>query len=212
MYWADLGNLNSLHAHMQEKSDTWGNVRVGENIHCFESKNNMLYTQNNTHLVVNKVNDLCVVCTQDAILITPREHSEDTKGVYKALKAAKLDAISHTTKCHRPWGHYEVILSQTNYSVKRICVLPKQQLSLQYHNYRNEHWVITRGTATITNGSSTFQLKENESTYIPVRQVHRIANHTDEPVEFIEVQTGEKIEESDIVRLEDKYDRVKASI
>jgi mannose-1-phosphate guanylyltransferase/mannose-6-phosphate isomerase len=212
MQWADLGNLNSLHAHMQDRSDAWGNVRVGENIHCFESSNNMLYAQNNLHLVMNKVDDLCVVCTQDAILITPRAHSEDTKQVYQALRAAKLDVISHTTKCHRPWGHYEVILSQINYSVKRICVLPKQQLSLQYHNHRNEHWVITKGTATITNGENTFELKENESTYIPIGQVHRIANHTDELVEFIEVQTGEKIDEKDIVRLEDQYDRVKVKV
>lgn len=108
----------------------------------------------------------------------------------------------------RPWGTWEVLDGDDHYCVKKISVLPHSQLSLQLHHYRNEHWIIVKGTATVTLGDKNFDRKADEAIYIPVNTKHRITNNTDEIVEFIEVQTGDRLDENDIVRLEDIYGRV----
>ncbi len=108
----------------------------------------------------------------------------------------------------RPWGVWEVLDTDTNFCVKRICVNPHNQLSLQLHHYRSEHWIIVKGTAKITVGNDVIIKNADESVYIPVETKHRIENETDEIMEFIEIQTGDNLDENDIVRFEDVYGRV----
>ncbi len=108
----------------------------------------------------------------------------------------------------RPWGTWEVIATGETYIVKRICVMPNQQLSLQKHHYRDEHWIIVQGTAEITLDDKVFVAEQNTPIFIKAEQLHRIANRTETPVIFIEVQTGDSLDENDIVRLEDNYGRV----
>jgi mannose-6-phosphate isomerase-like protein (cupin superfamily) len=108
----------------------------------------------------------------------------------------------------RPWGTWEVLDGGEHFCVKKICVLPHSQLSLQLHHYRNEHWIIVSGEAVVTLGDNKKAVRTDESVYIPVNTKHRIENTTDTPMEFIEIQTGERLEESDIVRFEDIYGRI----
>lgn len=107
----------------------------------------------------------------------------------------------------RPWGTWEVLDSGNGFCVKRICVTPGNILSLQSHNYRAEHWIIVKGEALVTLGDEKIIKKANESIYIPVGTKHRIQNNTDHTVEFIEVQTGDNLDENDIIRYEDSYGR-----
>lgn len=208
MQWADLGSWNSFYEYMQNSSDINNNVSVGENVHISNCKDNLFYSHNSHHVVANNIQNLAVICTSDTVFITRRHDSEETKKIYAYLKENNIKITDTTTKCYRPWGYFEVILKETNYSVKRICIFPMQEISLQYHNKRNEHWVITKGTATIRKNDYTFLLKENQSVYINAREIHKISNATNENLELIEVQTGELIDEDDIVRLEDKYGRL----
>jgi len=108
---------------------------------------------------------------------------------------------------NRPWGRWEVLSAEPGFAVKRIEVLPDQILSLQKHHHRAEHWIITSGIADITIGEATVRKTAGEAAYIPVGEVHRIANPGDEPLVFVEVQLGDRLEESDIIRLEDSYGR-----
>ncbi|MBE6458438.1 MAG: phosphomannose isomerase type II C-terminal cupin domain [Alphaproteobacteria bacterium] len=107
----------------------------------------------------------------------------------------------------RPWGTWEVLDAEDNFCVKRICVTPGNILSLQLHHFRSEHWIIVKGEAVVTLGDDKIVRKANESVYIPAETKHRIQNDTTEDMEFIEIQTGENLDENDIVRLEDKYGR-----
>lgn len=107
----------------------------------------------------------------------------------------------------RPWGTWEVLDAEDNFCVKRICVTPGNILSLQLHHFRSEHWIIVKGEAVVTLGDDKIVRKANESVYIPAETKHRIQNDTTENMEFIEIQTGENLDENDIVRLEDKYGR-----
>ena len=108
----------------------------------------------------------------------------------------------------RPWGSYETIVESAGFKAKRIIVNPQQKLSLQMHHHRAEHWVVVKGTAQVTNGDKSFLLSQDESTYIPIGQTHRLENPGKIPLEIIEVQSGSYLEEDDIVRYDDIYKRV----
>lgn len=108
----------------------------------------------------------------------------------------------------RPWGTWEVLDGDDNFCVKRICVMPHSQLSLQLHHHRSEHWIMVKGEAQVTLGDEIITRKADEAVYIPVNTKHRIKNDTDNMLEFIEVQTGDQLDEDDIVRFEDVYGRV----
>jgi mannose-1-phosphate guanylyltransferase/mannose-6-phosphate isomerase len=123
-------------------------------------------------------------------------------------KAGRSEASTHT-RVHRPWGWYESVDQGPRFQVKRILVKPGARLSLQMHHHRAEHWVVVSGTAEVTNGSAVTMLTENQSTYIPLGQTHRLANPGKVPLEIIEVQSGSYLGEDDIVRFEDTYGRVK---
>jgi mannose-1-phosphate guanylyltransferase/mannose-6-phosphate isomerase len=149
-----------------------------------------------------------VVETADAVLVADQSKSQDVKEIVQQL--AKMQRTEQTThrKVYRPWGWYDSIDSGPHFQVKRICVNPGAKLSLQLHHHRAEHWIVVKGTAEITNGDQVIVLKENQSTFIPVGQKHRLHNPEDTSLEIIEVQSGSYLGEDDIVRFEDTFGRI----
>jgi mannose-1-phosphate guanylyltransferase/mannose-6-phosphate isomerase-like protein (cupin superfamily) len=153
------------------------------------------------------VKDLVVVATPDAVLVVPRARSQEVRELVAKLKASKRSEATVHRRVHRPWGYYESIDAGDRFQVKRIVVSPGGVLSLQKHKHRAEHWVVVCGTAEVTIDDKTRSVHENESIYIPIGSVHRLANQGRIPLELIEVQTGSYLGEDDIVRLEDVYRR-----
>jgi mannose-1-phosphate guanylyltransferase / mannose-6-phosphate isomerase len=151
--------------------------------------------------------DVIVVDTPDAVLVTRREDAEKVKDVVAQLDAQGLRESSVHRKVSRPWGSYDSVDEGPRFQVKRIVVKPQASLSLQKHYHRAEHWVVVKGTAEVTRGGETFLITENQSTYIPLGEVHRLRNPGKTPLELIEVQSGSYLGEDDIVRLEDQYGR-----
>jgi len=140
-------------------------------------------------------------------LVTNKEHAQDVKNIVEKIKkSGRLESDQHR-KIFRPWGYYDSIDRGEGFQVKRILVNPGQKLSLQKHNHRSEHWVVVKGKAQVTCGEKTFQLIENQSTYISLGKVHRLENIEDTPLEIIEIQTGSYLGEDDIIRIDDDYER-----
>ena len=148
-----------------------------------------------------------VVETADAVLVADRRHSQDVKKVVARLDREKRAEHTLHRKVHRPWGWYDSIDSGARFQVKRIMVNPGATLSLQMHHHRAEHWIVVHGTAEVTCGDRKIILTENQSTYIPLGETHRLANPGKLPLEIIEVQSGSYLGEDDIVRFEDTYGR-----
>ena len=151
--------------------------------------------------------NIAVIETADAVLVTDLSCSQNVKHIVNALNASKREEQSLHRKVYRPWGWYDSIDGEGRFKVKRIMVKPKASLSLQMHHHRAEHWVVVSGTAEITNGDKVIMLSENQSTYIPLGQTHRLSNPGTIPLEIIEVQSGSYLGEDDIVRFEDNYGR-----
>jgi len=153
------------------------------------------------------VEDLVIVETPDAVLVSTLERAQDVKVLVRKIKhGQREEALTHK-KVYRPWGSYECINCDARFQVKRITVKPGAKLSLQKHHHRAEHWVVVRGTALVTRGDEQILLKEDESTYIPLGVNHRLENPGKIPLELIEVQSGSYLGEDDIVRFEDVYGR-----
>jgi mannose-1-phosphate guanylyltransferase/mannose-6-phosphate isomerase len=151
--------------------------------------------------------DAVVVTTEDAVLVMHRDHAQDVKKVVERLRAAgRHEAIAHN-RCYRPWGFYESLINGGRFQVKRIVVKPGEQLSLQKHFHRAEHWVVVAGTALVMRDGENTMVRENESVYLPLGCVHRLENPGRIPLELIEVQSGSYLGEDDIVRYEDTYGR-----
>ena len=148
-----------------------------------------------------------VVSTADAVLVLPRARAQDVRELVAKLKTAQRPEATEHRRGHRPWGYYDSIDRGERFQVKRIVVHPGGTLSLQKHHHRAEHWVVVRGTAEVTIGENVKSVHENESIYIPIGAVHRLANRGKIPLELIEVQTGSYLGEDDIVRLDDVYKR-----
>jgi mannose-1-phosphate guanylyltransferase/mannose-6-phosphate isomerase len=153
------------------------------------------------------VSDLVVIETADAVLVASKSRSQDVKHIVSQLTAQKREEQTLHRKVHRPWGWYDSIDEGDRFKVKRIQVRPGASLSLQKHHHRAEHWIVVTGTAEITNGDKALTLTENQSTYIPIGEVHRLSNPGSIPLEIIEVQSGSYLGEDDIVRFEDTYGR-----
>jgi len=147
-----------------------------------------------------------IVETADAILVADRDRSQDVKLVTRLDKGGRNEHSPHR-KVHRPWGWYDSIDMGPRFQVKRIMVKPGASLSLQMHHHRAEHWIVVQGTAEVTCGERKIILTENQSTYIPLGETHRLANPGKLPLEIIEVQSGSYLGEDDIVRFEDTYGR-----
>jgi mannose-1-phosphate guanylyltransferase len=157
------------------------------------------------------VSDLVIVDTPDALLVADKSRAQDVRHLYSALKAKGDEAYKLHRTVHRPWGTYTVLEEGPGFKIKRIEVKPGASLSLQMHHRRSEHWVVVSGTADVVNGEAELVVGTNESTFIPARNKHRLANSGSHPLVIIEVQSGEYLGEDDIVRFDDKYGRVTAA-
>ena len=153
------------------------------------------------------MDDLVIVSTKDALMVAHKNSVQDAKIIAQQLKAESRSEWELHREVYRPWGKYDSIDHGERYQVKRITVKPGAKLSVQMHHHRAEHWIVVSGTAKVTNGSESFLLAENESTYIPVGVVHALENPGKVDLELIEVQTGSYLGEDDIVRFDDIYGR-----
>jgi mannose-1-phosphate guanylyltransferase/mannose-6-phosphate isomerase len=187
------------------ESDERGNSVRGQGLVLHASG---VHVRSEEHLTaVVGVDDIVVVTTHDAVLVVGAHHAEKVKDLVEQLRAAERpEALSHK-RVFRPWGHYRSVDQGDRYQVKRIVVKPQGRLSLQRHHHRAEHWVVVRGTAEVTLEDKVVLIHENQSIYLPMGSVHRLANPGKIDLELIEVQTGSYLGEDDIVRLEDVYDR-----
>jgi mannose-1-phosphate guanylyltransferase/mannose-6-phosphate isomerase len=204
--WSDLGAWDAVWSVLPK--DNEGNARVGD-VLTTESRHNLVHATSRLVALVG-VQNLVVVETPDAVLVADRSRSQDVKHIVNTLQQQKREEHTLHRKVHRPWGWYDSIDEGGRFKVKRIQVNPGASLSLQKHHHRAEHWVVVSGTAEITNGDKVLLLTENQSTYIPLGVVHRLANPGAIPLEIIEVQSGSYLGEDDIVRLEDTYGRTSA--
>ncbi len=185
--------------------DADGNVVRGRAT-LVDTRNSLVHSEDVLTGVVG-LDDIVVVATQDAVLVTDREHSGDIKSLFARLTAEKAPEAEAHLRVHRPWGWYQRIEIGPRFQVKRIQVLPGARLSLQKHMHRAEHWVVVRGTAEVTVDARTWLMQENEAAYLPLGSVHRLANPGKIPLEIIEVQVGSYTGEDDIIRIEDVYGR-----
>lgn len=204
--WSDLGAWDAVWSVLPK--DPHGNAHVGD-VLATDSRNTLVHATNRLVALVG-VQNLVVVETPDAVLVADRSRSQDVRHIVNALQQQQREEHTLHRKVHRPWGWYDSIDEGGRFKVKRIQVNPGASLSLQKHHHRAEHWVVVNGTAEITCGDKKLLLTENQSTYIPLGEVHRLANPGTIPLEIIEVQSGSYLGEDDIVRFEDTYGRTNA--
>lgn len=201
--WSDLGAWDAVWQVLPK--DAAGNAHVGD-VLMTDSRNTLVQATSRLVSLVG-VDNLVVIETPDAVLVADRARSQEVKAIVTELQRSGREEHTLHRKVHRPWGWYDSIDEGPRFKVKRIQVNPKASLSLQKHHHRAEHWIVVKGTAEITNGDKTILLTENQSTYIPLGEVHRLANPGTIPLEIIEVQSGSYLGEDDIVRFEDSYGR-----
>jgi len=201
--WNDVGSWSALWE--TQPKDVNGNAQRGD-VYLDGVKNSLVRAESRIVAVVG-LEDIVVVETQDAVLVTSKSQVQRVKQVVEHLKSKERTEHLHHTKVYRPWGHYEGIDAGDRFQVKRITVKPGEKLSLQMHHHRAEHWVVVSGTARVTCGDTVSLLSENESTYIPIGMNHRLENPGKLPLHIIEVQSGSYLGEDDIVRFEDIYKR-----
>jgi mannose-1-phosphate guanylyltransferase/mannose-6-phosphate isomerase len=202
--WSDLGAWDAVWGVLPK--DPQGNAHVGD-VLLTDSHNTLVQATSRLVTLVG-VRDLVVIETPDAVMVADKTRSQDVKLIVAALQKSGREEHTLHRKVHRPWGWYDSIDEAERFKVKRIMVKPGASLSLQKHHHRAEHWIVVKGTAEITNGDKVLLLTENQSTYIPLGEVHRLANSGTLPLEIIEVQSGSYLGEDDIVRFEDTYGRV----
>ena len=202
--WSDVGSWSAVWDVMSH--DAEGNASTGSVV-FYDSRNSLVRSDDAILTAVVGLEDIIVVATPDAVLVTSRDKAEQVKGLVEQLKAQNRRQADQHLRIYRPWGYYQGIDLGSRYQVKRIVVKPNAKLSLQKHFHRAEHWVVVRGTAEIAVGSEVRTVHENESAYIPIGSVHRLANPGKIPLELIEVQVGSYLGEDDIVRLGDEYGR-----
>jgi mannose-1-phosphate guanylyltransferase / mannose-6-phosphate isomerase len=201
--WSDIGSWDALFDITPR--DSAGNVLHGPVV-AMDARDCVVHSDQRLTAVVG-VSDLVVVSTSDAVMVVPRARAQEVRELVNKLKAGKRPEATDHKRVHRPWGYYESIDMGERFQVKRIVVNPGGILSLQKHRHRAEHWVVVRGTAEVTIGEQVRAVHENESVYIPIGSVHRMANKGKISLELIEVQTGSYLGEDDIERLEDVYKR-----
>jgi mannose-1-phosphate guanylyltransferase / mannose-6-phosphate isomerase len=202
--WSDVGSWASLWE--VSKQDAQGNVARGD-VCLIDSQDNLVFAQ---HRLVATLGcaDLVVVETADAVLVADMGRTQDVKQVVDWLASQNREERLTHRRVYRPWGSYEGIDMGARFQVKHIVVNPGASLSLQMHHHRAEHWIVVSGTARVTKDDQNFLLGENESTYIPLGVKHRLENPGAIPLDLIEVQSGAYLGEDDIVRFEDRYNRV----
>lgn len=204
--WSDLGAWEAVW--QVSARDAQGNASHGDTL-IEDSRNTLVHATSRLVSVVG-LDNVIVVETPDAVLVADRERSQDVKHVVARLQRGGRSEGSLHRRVHRPWGWYDSVDAGPRFQVKRIVVKPGASLSLQMHHHRAEHWIVVSGTAEVTCGDEKKLLTENQSTYIPLGQTHRLANPGKVELELIEVQSGSYLGEDDIVRFEDTYGRIPA--
>jgi mannose-1-phosphate guanylyltransferase / mannose-6-phosphate isomerase len=203
MGWSDIGSWEALWS--AAARDQHGNATKGD-VLLHGSRNSYLRSEGPLVAAVG-LEDMVVVATQDAVLVSHKSASQDVKRIVEQLERSGRELHTTHRKVYRPWGSYESIDNGDKFQVKHIIVNPGAKLSLQMHHKRAEHWIVVSGSAQVTCDAKVFPLKENESTYIPLGAKHRLENFGQEPLHLIEVQSGSYLGEDDIVRFEDTYGR-----
>ena len=201
--WNDLGAWDAVW--QVGNKDAEGNVTSGD-VLLSHSRNSLVHASSRLVSTVG-LDNVIVVETADAVLVADRSQSQDVKHIVQQLESQNREEKNLHRKVARPWGWYDSVDEGERFKVKRIQVKPGASLSLQMHHHRAEHWIVVKGIAEITNGDKVITLNENQSTYIPQGQTHRLANPGKTPLEIIEVQSGSYLGEDDIVRFEDTYGR-----
>jgi mannose-1-phosphate guanylyltransferase/mannose-6-phosphate isomerase len=201
--WNDLGAWDAVWQVGNKDAD--GNVTSGD-VLLSNSQNSLVHASSRL-VSTGGLDNVIVIETADAVLVADRSQSQEVKRVVQELESQNREVKNLHRKVARPWGWYDSVDEGERFKVKRIQVKPGASLSLQMHHHRAEHWIVVKGTAEITNGDQVITLTENQSTYIPQGQTHRLANPGKTPLEIIEVQSGNYLGEDDIVRFEDSYGR-----
>ena len=201
--WSDIGSWSALWDASQKNAD--GNCEIGDVLSLNGSGN---YINANSRLVAAVgLENMVVVETKDTVFVAPKDRVDEIKGLIAQMTAQERPELDNHREVVRPWGKYDSIDMGKRYQVKRITVNPGAKLSVQKHHHRAEHWIVVRGCAKVTRGDQTILLSENQSTYIPLGEIHALENPGKIPLELIEVQSGSYLGEDDIVRFEDKYGR-----
>jgi mannose-1-phosphate guanylyltransferase/mannose-6-phosphate isomerase len=201
--WSDVGSWRAVWELLEK--DAQGNSAQG--LAVFEQSNNCSVSTERAVVALEGVDDIVVVATQDAILVSRQKDAGNMKRLHESLKAVAPEVIIDHLRVHRPWGSYQSLDIGDRHQVKRIIVKPGGRLSLQKHHHRSEHWIVVRGAAQVTVNELVKTVHENESVYIPIGAVHRLENPGKITLELIEVQTGGYFGEDDIIRIEDDYRR-----
>ena len=202
--WNDVGSWSALWD-VTDK-DPFGNAICGD-VLTVDTRNSFIHAQSKLVAVIG-VNDLVIVETDDAVMISSRDRVQEVKQIVDQLKVLGRSEANIHRKAYRPWGHYDLVDTGERHQTKRIVVKPGGKLSVQKHHHRAEHWVIVKGTALVTKGDEKLLITENESIYIPLGIVHCLENPGVIPLEIVEVQSGSYLGEDDIVRFDDQYGRV----
>ena len=201
--WSDVGSWDAVHE--VAPHDTAENALQGRVV-AKGCKNSLIHSNKRLVAAVG-IEDLCIIETADAVLVTPRGESQRVREVVDELKQSNAqEHLTHLT-VERPWGRYTILEEMPGFKIKRISVNPNCELSLQRHQHRSEHWIVVSGTATVTRDDQSEVVIKNQSTYIPIGMTHRLENRGKIPLELIEVQVGEYLGEDDIERFEDSYNR-----
>ncbi len=202
--WDDLGSWEALYEVSDKGPD--GNVIEGD-VLALACEDSLLVSSQAGKLAAVGLREMVVIQTRDATLICPRDRVQQVKEVVQALKAEDSQLVEAHVTVRRPWGSYTVLEQGPGYKIKRIEVRPRASLSLQLHHRRSEHWVVVRGTVEVRVDDRHLQLSENQSVDVPRGSLHRLRNPADEPAQIIEIQSGDYVEEDDIVRFDDDYGR-----
>ena len=207
--WSDVGSWSALWdiADKCEDGNSVLHAGKGEGETILKDTRNSLISTSDRLVSTLGVDDLVIVDTKDALLVAHRDKVQDVKKIVAQIKEQGGGQHEFHREVYRPWGRYDSIDNGERYQVKRITVKPGAKLSVQMHHHRAEHWIVVSGTASVTNGDKTFLVTENESTYIPIGQVHCLENPGKVDLEMIEVQSGSYLGEDDIVRFKDVYGR-----
>ncbi len=201
--WSDLGSFDALDEVFEK--DENGNT-LNDTLITIDSSDNFVYGEERTKVIVD-VDDLIVVDTSDALLITKKGSSQKIKDVVARLKERESQLPHIHVTAYRPWGSYTILEEADRYKIKRIEVKPGKRLSLQKHFHRSEHWIVVSGTAMVRVGDEEKILRANESVYIPMGELHRLENPGKIKLVLVEAQVGEYTGEDDIVRVEDDFKR-----
>ena len=202
--WNDIGSFDALDEIFEKDSN--GNTK-NDNLICVDSKNNFVFGKYKT-IALNKIDDMIIVDTPSALLVTKKGESQTIKELVKKVKEKNPELVKFGRRVYRPWGNFTNIYTDSKFKVKTLFVKPGKRLSLQKHMHRSEHWVVVKGTATVEIDGKEFILRPNESSYIPIGAKHRLSNFGKIPLVIVEVQVGEYLGEDDIIRFKDDYGRV----